>query len=323
MSEEAVEDGNMAGKAVPGGKPGRKRIGGKVQVHPVPTVGSQGSKKEEEEEGGIGARRGWCARVSSWFWASSKDNERVWNLADCDLSLEEIEELKMVSVFTEREIKILRLRFKDKAGESEWLPMGHICDFKEVSLNPLKHRLAQCFETDGDGYVDFQEFVITLSHLSTNGTREKKLAIAFKIHDFDGDEKISKADLKEYLKEVTNFKKSESELAEDQARDREEVTAKAAESIQGRIEFNKQRVAELKQFAKKHRERVDEIQIQKHLARIKSLESEGILDRVVESTFDEASSDREFITRDEFIRVIGHSDFQGKLLVDFCDVRTK
>lgn len=284
-----------------------------------------------------------------------KNNHIVVDLDECDLDAEEIEEYRMVSQFNDREISILRVRFRGLSGGEEWISKEQLMTLTELEKNPLKHRVAECFETDGDGIIDFREFIITLSHFSSKGSREKKLMLAFKMHDYDGDDKISKQDLKKYLLDITRITLTQEQLDEAAARDAEEIKHKRTSDVQDRIDYNREVVERLKNEVKgkndknKSDEKTDAASANKeeqskrltsdskdnggdkvpkaelkalmlkYNERIKFLEYEGVLDRVIENTFEEASSDREYITREEFVRVIGHSDFQGKITVDFCE----
>jgi serine/threonine-protein phosphatase 2B regulatory subunit len=51
------------------------------------------------------------------------------------------------------------------------------------------------FDEDGDGNVDFKEFVDGLSAFSSRGEKEEKLHFAFKVYDIDRDGYISNGEL--------------------------------------------------------------------------------------------------------------------------------
>lgn len=295
--------------------------------------------------------------------------EKVWQLSECDLSQEELEELRMLSVFQEKELKLLRLRFLALSGGTEWIAQERLGDLEELSRNPLRHRIAECFDVDETGFLDFKEFVTGFSSFSPNGTREKKLQMAFKMHDYDGDDKVGKDDLKRYLQDVTRFSRSAQQVAEQEKhQEREDAglqSVKAArkaaarkaagagaesgsgsgsgagsraasesgtsapdgggggDDVESRILWNKNQIVALKEDAKKNKTRRDAKRVRQYSERIKLLESEGILDKVVALTIQEAASDTETISREDFVRVLGHSDFQAKLMIDLCRVRHK
>ena len=55
--------------------------------------------------------------------------------------------------------------------------------------------LAEVFDTDSSGEVDFTEFITGMSTFSTQADMESKLRFAFKIYDIDNDGYISNKEL--------------------------------------------------------------------------------------------------------------------------------
>lgn len=51
------------------------------------------------------------------------------------------------------------------------------------------------FDEDGNGNVDFEEFINGLSAFSSKGKKEEKLRYAFKVYDIDRDGYISNGEL--------------------------------------------------------------------------------------------------------------------------------
>lgn len=64
-----------------------------------------------------------------------------------------------------------------------------------ISLNPLAARLVEVFDEDGDGNIDFREFIDGLSIFSNNASIKDKLKFIFKIYDIDRDGFISNGEL--------------------------------------------------------------------------------------------------------------------------------
>ncbi|ANB11395.1 calcineurin regulatory subunit B [Sugiyamaella lignohabitans] len=64
-----------------------------------------------------------------------------------------------------------------------------------IRTNPLASRLIEIFDDDGDGHIDFEEFLGALSAFSSRGAREEKLRFAFKVYDIDRDGYISNGEL--------------------------------------------------------------------------------------------------------------------------------
>jgi len=70
----------------------------------------------------------------------------------------------------------------------------------ELQQNPLVRRVIDIFDDDGNGEVDFKEFIMGLSHFSAKGDMESKLRFAFRIYDMDNDGYISNGELFQVLK---------------------------------------------------------------------------------------------------------------------------
>ncbi len=290
-------------------------------------------------------------------------------LSECDLGAEELEELRMLTPFSDREIRILRVRFRQVAGDDEWIEPSELLLLPELAENPLRERLLRCFDTDNNGLLDFREFAIAMANFSESSSREKKLTLAFRIHDYDGDDRISKSDLFSYLKDVTRYSMSAAEIAEAAEREAEEAREVGdGASVEERVAYCRRQVAELTEEVKQAKQRqrskvatdaaakkdeaarlaiqvaMDKVgtlkaqdaaplakpaaakapsaqetlaaRISRYEERVRFLETETILHRVVDLTFAEASGDDTYLTKDDFVRVIGHSDFQGKFTID-------
>jgi serine/threonine-protein phosphatase 2B regulatory subunit len=65
----------------------------------------------------------------------------------------------------------------------------------QIAQNPLAQRLIAIFDEDGEGEVDFAEFIKGLSAFSANSNKKEKLFYAFKVYDMDRDGFISNGEL--------------------------------------------------------------------------------------------------------------------------------
>lgn len=65
----------------------------------------------------------------------------------------------------------------------------------ELQQNPLVQRVIDIFDADGNGEVDFKEFIQGVSQFSVKGDKLSKLRFAFRIYDMDNDEYISNGEL--------------------------------------------------------------------------------------------------------------------------------
>lgn len=117
------------------------------------------------------------------------------------LSQDEIDAMKVMSNFTEKELKRLHRRFKklDKDG-SGTLTIDEFTSIPELAVNPLLERVISIFDTNKDHEIEFQEFISALSTFSDKGNKEGKLEFAFKVYDIDGDGFISNGELFQVLK---------------------------------------------------------------------------------------------------------------------------
>jgi Ca2+-binding EF-hand superfamily protein len=396
-SGEGGQDARPAGAAAPEGSllaRAQARLKS-AAVKAEENLKTAAAKAEEQLGAKVSEARAAVAAEAPGLWARFKAGvvsmvrgdgppQTLVRLSDCDLGAEEVEELRMLTTFSDRDIRILRLRFRQVAGDDEWIEPKELMLLPELRDNPLRERLLHCFDADDNGLLDFREFAIAMSYFSDNSSREKKLMLAFRIHDYDGDDRISKADLFSYLKDVTRYSMSAADIAEAAAREAEEAREVGDDAtVEDRVAYCRRQVAELAEEVKQAKQRqrgkaaqaaatrkaeaarletetvkekaevtgatvalyttlraAGQVEVRKardaksapantpsvqeslkarisrYEERVRFLETESILHRVVDLTFAEASSDEMYLTKDDFLRVIGNSDFQGKLTID-------
>ncbi|KAI0979971.1 hypothetical protein GJ496_003694, partial [Pomphorhynchus laevis] len=99
------------------------------------------------------------------------------------------------------EIRRLSKRFKklDIDGSGS-LSVEEFMSIPELQQNPLVKRVIEIFDTDGNGEIDFKEFIEGISQFSIKGDKESKLKFAFKVYDMDKDGFISNCELFKVLK---------------------------------------------------------------------------------------------------------------------------
>merc|ERR1712106_241001 len=109
--------------------------------------------------------------------------------------------LEMCSHFDPDEIARLGKRFRkldlDNSGS---LSVDEFMSLPELHQNPLVQRVIEIFDQDGNGEVDFKEFIEGVSQFSVKGDKDSKLKFAFKIYDMDKDGFISNGELYQVLK---------------------------------------------------------------------------------------------------------------------------
>merc|ERR1712007_302982 len=121
--------------------------------------------------------------------------------------------LEMCSHFDPDEIARLGKRFKkldlDNSGS---LSVDEFMSLPELHQNPLVQRVIEIFDQDGNGEVDFREFIEGVSQFSVKGDKTLKLKFAFKIYDVDKDGFISNGELFTVLKMMVGNNLKDSQL---------------------------------------------------------------------------------------------------------------
>lgn len=75
------------------------------------------------------------------------------------------------------------------------LSVDEFMSLPELQQNPLVQRVIDIFDADGNGEVDFKEFIQGVSQFSVKGDKLSKLRFAFRIYDMDNDGFISNGEL--------------------------------------------------------------------------------------------------------------------------------
>jgi serine/threonine-protein phosphatase 2B regulatory subunit len=121
------------------------------------------------------------------------------------LKQKEIEEFVATTNFTATEIKGLFVHFSQLASEDKKSsePTIKRAEFQSalgMKSSTFVDRLFGVFDENGDGGINFEEFLTVLSVLSPKATAVQKLEVSFKLYDMDGDGKIGRAELTAMLR---------------------------------------------------------------------------------------------------------------------------
>lgn len=117
------------------------------------------------------------------------------------------------SNFDQDELNRLLMRFmKIDADSSGTIEKNEFLAIPTVQNNPLAGRIVELFDTDGNGEVDFGEFVHALSIFSSKGKLEEKMKFTFNMFDIDGDGLLSNGELFIILKQMVGDNLQNSQL---------------------------------------------------------------------------------------------------------------
>ncbi|KAG6617782.1 calcineurin b subunit (CNB) [Phytophthora cinnamomi] len=114
-----------------------------------------------------------------------------------DLSEEQIEEVHMITSLPPKEIHRIRRKYKTIV-KSEDMTKDEFYSLPAISVNPLRDQLFKSLELSPAQTITFAEFAKFVQIFSYSSSQDAKLKEAFKIHDFDGDGKVSRDDLRAY-----------------------------------------------------------------------------------------------------------------------------
>lgn len=94
-----------------------------------------------------------------------------------------------------------------KITRREFRNMMQAC-FPDANTDKLESHIFRMYDTNGDGHIDFREFMIVL-YIMSNGTPEENLKQIFRIFDINNDGSVSQKELGRIVKDLFHLFKKE------------------------------------------------------------------------------------------------------------------
>lgn len=130
------------------------------------------------------------------------------------ISDEQMEEYRMITYFDQKDILKYYKMFVTVTDGSEKMDQETFYSIPCISISPFKEKIAMIFGFDHKETLEFIDFLSGASLFNCPGRKDLKIRTAYRLQDIDNDGVISKEDLKNYLKIITNENLHEFEMTE-------------------------------------------------------------------------------------------------------------
>ncbi|KAJ5070179.1 calcineurin b [Anaeramoeba ignava] len=188
-----------------------------------------------------------------------KPKETETNSNSKSLPQEEVTSLAQRSNFSEEEVRELYEHYQKISASIDDDGVIDDQEFTQalgLTQSEFAKRLFQVFDDNGDGVVNFEEFLLGLAPFSHKGTIDQKLNFSFKVFDIDGNGGIDKEELYTLLKSSLSDTFL-AQLSEEQLRQLVDQTFQEAD-IDGNGEID---IDEYRDMVNKHPQILNNLQI--------------------------------------------------------------
>lgn len=122
-----------------------------------------------------------------------------------ELTPSQLDDLKYCTNFTRKEIRDWYKKFhtdcpSGKMSKAEFQIMYDQL-FPDGDSRAFSEHVFNAYDTDGNGYIDFREFLTTVN-VASRGTIDEKLKWAFNMYDLDGNGYVIKSEVQEIFKSI-------------------------------------------------------------------------------------------------------------------------
>lgn len=130
---------------------------------------------------------------------SNENNNQSNNISE-----EKMEEYRMITYFDSDEILKYYRTFMTITNGLETMDQETFYTIPCISISPFKEKIALIFGFEQKTSIEFLDFLSGASLFNCPGRKDIKIRTAFRLQDIDNDGVVSRDDLTNYLKIITN-----------------------------------------------------------------------------------------------------------------------